>query len=65
MTTKDLWDTAELLDDCLIRIYPEEFSIEQREAAAHRFSEYGGTISRIANMSDKLREASKLKEKGV
>jgi hypothetical protein len=54
----DLLDAAQLLDDCLIRIYPEEFTKEHQEAAAKRFWEHNGTISRIADMADKLRRAS-------
>ena len=53
-----LLDAAQLLDDCLIRIYPEEFTKEHQEAAAKRFWEHNGTISRIADMADKLRRAS-------
>ena len=54
----DLLAAAQLLDDCLIRIYPEEFSPEHREAAAQRFFDGGGTIGRIATMADKLRQAA-------
>jgi hypothetical protein len=56
--SKALVAAAQLLDDCLIRIYPEEFAPEHRESAAQRFSAGCGTIGRIATMSDKLREAA-------
>lgn len=52
---------AQLLDDCLIRIYPEEFTKEQISGACDRFKNGGGTIARIAKMSDKLRDISTLK----
>ena len=55
---KRLLDAAQLLDDCLIRIYPEEFTKEHQEAAAKRFRKHNGTISRIADMADRLRRAS-------
>jgi hypothetical protein len=58
ITSTDLLDAAQLLDDCLIRIYPEEFTKEHQESAAKRFWEHNGTISRIADMADKLRRAS-------
>ena len=54
----DLLAVAQLLDDCLIRIYPEEFAPEYREAAAQRFFDGSGTIGRIATMADKLREVA-------
>ncbi len=54
----DLVDAAQLLDDCLIRIFPEEFTQEHRDAAAQRFFDGGGTIGRIATMADKLRQAT-------
>jgi len=54
----DLLAAAQLLDDCLIRIYSEEFTPECREAAAQRFYDGGGTICRIATMADKLRQAA-------
>ena len=57
ITSTDLLDAAQLLDDCLIRIYPEEFTREDINAAAERFGD-GGTIHRIASMADKLRLAS-------
>ena len=55
---EDLLDAAQLLDDCLIRIYPEEFTREHINAAAERFGDCGGTIHRIASMANKLRLAS-------
>jgi hypothetical protein len=58
LTSTDLLDAAQLLDDCLIRIYPEEFKKNHIEAAAERFGKANGTISRIAYMADKLRCAS-------
>ena len=58
ITSTDLLDAAQLLDDCLIRIYPEEFTQEHINAAAERFGAANGTISRIADMADKLRRAS-------
>ena len=58
ITSTDLLDAAQLLDDCLIRIYPEEFTKEHQEAAAKRFWKHNGPISRIADMADKLRSAS-------
>ena len=61
ITSTDLLDAAQLLDDCLIRIYPEEFTREHINAAAERFGDGGGTIHRIASMADKLRLASNAK----
>ena len=60
----DLLAAAQLLDDCLIRIYPEEFSPEHREAAAQRFFDGGGPIGRIATMADKLRQAANAEAHG-
>jgi len=54
----DLQAAAQLLDDCLIRIYPEEFLQEHIDAAAERFSKGCGTIARISDMADKLRKAA-------
>lgn len=56
--SSDLLAAAQLLDDCLIRIYPEEFPPDHRKAAAQRFFDCGGTIGRIATMADKLRQAA-------
>ena len=53
-----LEDTAKCLDDCLVRIYPEEFTKEHINAAAQRFGDGGGTIHRIASLADELRKAS-------
>jgi hypothetical protein len=53
-----LLDAAQLLDDCLIQIYPEEFLPKHIEASAQRFSDGGGIIGRIATMTDKLRQAA-------
>jgi hypothetical protein len=53
----DLLAVAQLLDDCLIRIYPEEFLKKHREEASKRFMDGGGTISRIATMADQLRKS--------
>ena len=50
-----LLEAAQCLDDCLIRIYPEEFSQKHINAAAERFGENCGTIARIATIADKLR----------
>ena len=58
ITSTDLLDAAQLLYDCLIRIYPEEFTKEHINAAAERFGDGGGTIHRIASMADKFRLAS-------
>lgn len=55
LTPSDLMDIAQLLDDCLMRIYPEEFSPEAKEAAAKRFFAGRGTIARIASTADRLR----------
>jgi len=54
-----LLDAARCLDDCLIRIYPEEFSREDVEASAKRFLDNGGTIARIAGLADELRMLAK------
>jgi len=51
-----LLDAAQLLDDCLVRIYPEEFTKEHIEEVTQRFRNGGGTIARIAKMADKLRK---------
>ena len=51
-----LLDAAQCLDDCLIRIYPEEFEDKHIQAAARRFGASGGTINRIATLSDNLRK---------
>lgn len=48
-------EAAQLLDDCLIRIYPSAASEGRIEEAAERFATSGGTISRIVNMADRLR----------
>jgi hypothetical protein len=48
-------DAAQCLDDCLVRIYPEEFDMQSKINAAIRFGEGRGTISRIATIADKLR----------
>lgn len=50
-----LLDAAQCLDDCLVRIYPEEFKPTDHTGASIRFSRGGGTISRIANLADALR----------
>lgn len=52
--TKLLTDCAECLDDCLIRIYPDEFEKKYIDAACHRFSEHHGTIARIATLVDRI-----------
>ena len=59
MSPADLLVIAQLLDDCLIRIYPEEFTGEHKEAAAKRFAAGNGAISRIADMADELRTRAK------
>jgi len=51
-----LLEAAECLDDCLVRIYPEEFSDESIKAANVRFSKGRGTIARIATIVDKLKK---------
>jgi len=54
-------DAAQCLDDCLIRIYPEEFEKKYQEEASERFSANGGTIARIATVADVLRKVAGLK----
>jgi len=44
-----------LLDDCLIRIYPEEFTQSHIDAARERFTTEGGTIARIAHTVQEIR----------
>jgi len=56
-----LMDAAQCLDDCLIRIYPEEFEKKYQEEASERFSANGGTIARIATVADVLRKVAGLK----
>jgi hypothetical protein len=56
-----LLDAAQCLDDCLIRIYPEEFGKKYQEEAAERFGANGGTIARIATVADALRKIAGLK----
>ena len=51
---------AQCLDDCLVRFFPEEFREESREAAAQRFSDAGGSISRCANIADQLRNTTNI-----
>ena len=50
-----LADAAQCLDDCLIRIYPDEFTEAQIKSATHRWSLGGGTIARIAKLATALR----------
>lgn len=54
-----LFDAAQCLDDCLVRIYPEEFTGSVAEAAKARFLRGGGIISRTATIADALRVAAK------
>ena len=51
-----LREAAQCLDDCLIRIYPEEFEKKHHEEARKRWGKYKGTISRIATIALKLRK---------
>ena len=44
------------LDDCLVQAYPDEYEPEHIEAAAERMSEAGGTISRVANLVENVRQ---------
>lgn len=55
----DLMAAAQLLDDCLIRLCPDEFAPEHREAAMRRFRDGGGTAARIASMTAALRQAAR------
>ena len=57
-----LRDGAECLDDCLMRIYPDEFSQDNINDSAKRWSSQGGTIARIAKLSDKMKEIVKENE---
>lgn len=50
-----LSDCAECLDDCLIRIYPEEFEQKHIDKAGERFSKGHGTIARISNLVEKIK----------
>jgi len=56
--SSELLDAARCLDDCLIRIYPEEFTEKHREEAAQRFWDGHGTINRISTIADNLRKAA-------
>ena len=57
---KILGECADCMDDCLVRIYPEEFDEERIELAGERFFDGGGTIGRIADLADSARnEAAK------
>jgi len=63
MNKKDLEllsQAARCIDDCLMIIYPEEFTYKDVNEAKKRFFENKGIISRTATMADSLR---KLKEK--
>lgn len=48
-------EAAQCLDDCLILIYPEEFTTSDFSAATQRMSDGGGVINRVAGCADKLR----------
>lgn len=50
-----LKSVAELLDDCLVRIHPDEFSRETITKTNERFYRLGGSIHRICSTSDDLR----------
>ena len=57
---KLLGECADCMDDCLVKIYPEEFDEERKELAGERFSDGGGIIGRIADLADGARsEAAK------
>jgi len=58
---KLLLDAATLLDDCLVQIYPEEFTADSIKDAVFRFSEGGGTVARIDEMVCELREMATCK----
>jgi len=51
-----LLEAAQCLDDCLIRIYPEEFEQKYIDEARERWGKQGGTIGRITDTADRLRE---------
>ena len=57
-----LLDAAQCLDDCLIRIYPEEFEKKHQKEASERFGNNGGTIARIATVADGLRKVARRKK---
>jgi hypothetical protein len=48
-------DCAECLDDCLIRIYPEEFEQKYIAEAGERFAKHRGTIARIADLVERIK----------
>lgn len=49
-----LADCAECLNDCLIRIYPEEFEQKYIDEADERFYKHHGTIARIASLVERI-----------
>ncbi len=59
INTAELLAVAQLLDDCLVRIYPDEFTEGAKKLAAIRFAAGGGTINRIAGASEKIRSVVK------
>ena len=53
-----LSEAAQCLDDCVIRMFPEEFTPENIDAAAQRFFDACGAIARVSNIADRLRKVN-------
>lgn len=52
---KLLADCAECLDDCLVRMYPDEFDRDTVTDADKRFFEHNGGIARVTDLFERIK----------